>query len=68
MAKVILRLPEVIARIGLSRSSIYLRIKDDPSFPKPVSLGARAIGFYSNELERWIDSRTRAKAEAEENV
>jgi prophage regulatory protein len=54
MSDSILRLPEVRARIGLSRSSIYLKIKHDPEFPKPISLGARAIGFLSSELDDWI--------------
>lgn len=61
MANEILRLPEVTARTGLSRSSIYLRIKNDSQFPKPVSLGARAVGFYSSEVQNWIDSRARSQ-------
>lgn len=39
MANVILRLPTVKARTGLSRSTIYLHVADG-SFPRPVSLGA----------------------------
>ena len=35
-----LRLPEVLARTGLSRSTIYVRL-DQGRFPRPVSLGAR---------------------------
>lgn len=61
MANEILRLPEVTAKTGLSRSSIYLRINNDSQFPKPVSLGARAIGFYSSEVQNWIDSRARSQ-------
>lgn len=60
MAKRILRLPEVKARVGLSRSSIYLRINDDPEFPKPISLGDRAIGFLESDVDRWIASRIAA--------
>ncbi len=36
-----LRLPEVLAR--LSRSTIYVRL-DQGRFPRPVSLGTRAVG------------------------
>ena len=43
MATAILRLPTVKERTGLSRSSIYLRIAEN-RFPKPVSLGGRAVG------------------------
>jgi prophage regulatory protein len=48
-----LRLPEVKASVGLSRSTIYLRIEDG-SFPKPVSLGARAVGWLESEIENWV--------------
>ena len=39
-----LRLPEVLARTGLSRSTIYVRL-DQGRFPRPVSLGGRAVGW-----------------------
>ncbi|MDD9708311.1 AlpA family phage regulatory protein [Seohaeicola sp. SP36] len=43
MAERILRRPEVEARTGLSRSTIYLWIQQG-EFPKPVALGARLVG------------------------
>jgi prophage regulatory protein len=54
MANTILRLPIVKARTGLSRSKIYLRLSDG-SFPRPVSLGARAVGWLESEVDAWID-------------
>jgi prophage regulatory protein len=59
MAKVVLRLPVVKARTGLSRSTIYLRIAEG-SFPKPVSLGDRAVGWLESEIESWLSSRVEA--------
>ncbi|MDR3734679.1 MAG: AlpA family transcriptional regulator [Acidobacteriaceae bacterium] len=56
MSNSILRLPAVIARTGLSRSSIYLRISSE-AFPKPVLLGARAVGWVESEVEDWIHQR-----------
>ena len=56
MANTILRLPFVKARTGLSRSTIYLRIAEG-SFPKPVSLGARAVGWVESDIEQWLISR-----------
>lgn len=56
MATTILRLPEVKARTGLSRSTIYLRISQD-SFPKPISLGARAVGWVDKEIQDWLDNQ-----------
>ena len=49
----VLRLPQVQARTGLSRSTIYMRVAQG-SFPKPVRLGARAIGWIESEVDAWI--------------
>ena len=59
MATIILRLPTVMARTGLSRSTIYLRISEG-NFPKPVSLGGRAVGWIESEIEDYLQSRIRA--------
>ena len=59
MADAILRLPEVIARTGLKRSSIYIRI-DQGEF-RPLKLGARAIGFLESEIDAWIAIKARAR-------
>jgi prophage regulatory protein len=55
----ILRLPDVVARTGLRRSSIYLRIKAGEL--KPVRLGPRAIGFLASEIDAWISHRERVQ-------
>ncbi len=49
----IIRLPEVMTRTGLSRSTIYLRISQG-TFPKPVSLGTRAVGWVESEIDEWV--------------
>ncbi len=54
--KVILRLPVVMFRTGLSRSSIYDRIKKS-EFPEQINLGPRAVGWVAGEIEEWIQSR-----------
>jgi prophage regulatory protein len=56
MAYTILRLPTVKTRTGLSRSSIYLRIAEG-NFPKPISLGARAVGWIDAEVEAWLSAQ-----------
>jgi prophage regulatory protein len=55
----ILRVPQTVARTGLSRSSLYAFIKAG-KFPPPISLGARAVGFLSSEVDEWIEARTKA--------
>jgi prophage regulatory protein len=51
-----MRLPEVKATVGISRSSIYVGIEAG-TFPKPISLGARAVGWLSGEIEAWVRER-----------
>lgn len=53
MPRKILRLPIVLDRTGLSRSTVYLRVSEGKS-PRPVSLGARAVGWIEAEVEEWI--------------
>ena len=58
-ARRLLRLPDVKHQVGLGRSAIYQKIKAG-EFPKPYPLGARAVGWLSDEVESWIDSRIQA--------
>jgi prophage regulatory protein len=51
-----LRLAEVKRQVGLGRSAIYQKVKAG-EFPAPVSLGARAVAWLSDEVDAWIDSR-----------
>lgn len=59
MANVILRLPGVKGRTGLSRSSIYDKVKRG-EFPEPVRLGERAVGWVEAEIEAWLGARIAA--------
>lgn len=52
----ILRLPEVLATVGTSRSFVYDQIRTG-KFPKPIKLGSRASGWRLSDIEAWIESR-----------
>lgn len=64
MAHKILRLPAVKADCGLSRSSIYLRISQG-LWPKPVSLGGRAVGWPASEVAAINSARIAGKSDDE---
>jgi len=64
MTHSILRLPAVKASTGLSRSTLYLRIAQGV-FPRPVSLGARAVGWPDNEVAALNAARIAGKSESE---
>lgn len=66
MTEIILRLPDVIARTGLRRSAIYIRIKQGEF--RPVRLGPRAIGFLKSEVDAWIAERARARNREKTNA
>ena len=51
-----LRLPEVMERTGLSRSTLYVRMAAG-CFPRPVALGRRAVGWIEAEVEVWVEAR-----------
>jgi len=49
----ILRMAHVKACTKLSRSSIYLRMANG-TFPKPIPLGPRAVGWLESEINAWF--------------
>ncbi|WP_144094537.1 AlpA family transcriptional regulator [Croceicoccus sediminis] len=53
----LLRLPEVIDRVGLRRSAIYQRMSEG-RFPKSRSLGPKCTVWVEAEVEEWIRSVT----------
>lgn len=55
----IIRLPVVMARTGLSRSTIYSKISDG-HFPHSINLGPRAVGWIADEVDQWILDRVEA--------
>ena len=53
---VLLRLPEVQRRTGLSRSSIYAKIAR-AEFVRPVRLGPNSVAWSEPEIISWIADR-----------
>lgn len=71
-ALTILRRKQVEARTGLSRSTIYAKLRQnpkrpndyDPSFPRPISIGAKAVGFVEAEIETWLAEQIKKSRKA----
>ena len=59
ISKNILRLPKVEVKSGLKRSTIYLKISQG-TFPKPINLGDRAVGWLEADIDEWIESRVKS--------
>ena len=52
----LLRRPEVEARTGLSRSTLYDWMRRG-EFPQPVKLGARLVARRESDINAWLESR-----------
>ena len=53
------RLPAVLNATGLSRSTLYARVKIG-EFPSPVKLGERSVAWPVEQVRAWIASRIQA--------
>lgn len=58
----LLRLPEVMARTGLSRSVVYQAVADG-RFPKPVKIAPRAVAWVDEEIDAWIRQRVEERGQ-----
>ena len=56
MTDKILRRTQVEERIGLSRSTLYSMIAEG-TFPKPIRIGKRAVGWTESSLTAWLTSK-----------
>lgn len=57
--EILLRLPQVIAIVNLSRSSIYSAIQKG-TFPAPIKISRRAVCWQSSRVRAWVDERIRS--------
>ena len=55
----LLRLPQVKATTGLSKSSIYARISEG-TFPKQIPLGPRLVVWVEADIQNWITEQVSA--------
>lgn len=65
-ALTIIRRKQVEARTGLSRSTIYAKMRRnpkrpadyDPTFPLPINLGGgKAVGWIEGEIDAWLTAQ-----------
>ncbi|WP_213706288.1 helix-turn-helix transcriptional regulator, partial [Citrobacter freundii] len=53
--KRLIRVPEVLRRVGFSRTTMYELIKEG-RFPDKVIIGARSVAFVESEIDAWIEN------------
>lgn len=65
----IIRMPELESLTGYKRPTVYKRLKDDPTFPKPVPLSdsksrGAPVGWVLGEVQEWVRKRIALRSEA----
>jgi len=72
-ALTIIRRKQVEARTGLSRSTIYAKMRRnpkrpadyDPTFPTPINLGGgKAVGWVEGEIDAWLTAQVEKSRKA----
>ncbi|MCC2615920.1 AlpA family phage regulatory protein [Aestuariibacter halophilus] len=58
------RKPEVIKRLGISRSTFHTRLNEQ-LLPPPISLGDRAVGFLQHEIDAVITAMAAGQSKTE---
>lgn len=55
----LVRLPEVLKLTGIKRGTAYAWVRQR-RFPPPIKIGVRASAWRLDEVERWVEERTKA--------
>ena len=57
----LLRLPAVVARVGIQKSAIYeMMNRNPPAFPRALKISRRAVVWPASTIEKWISERMTA--------
>ena len=59
-----LRPPEVVRRTGLSRTTLWRRVRAG-TFPAPCELGKNSIGWPASTITAWLANRPRRNYDGE---
>jgi len=51
-----MRIQEVSAVCGLSRSSIYARVKEK-TFPTQIAISKNCVGWLASDINNWMQAR-----------
>lgn len=56
----VIRLPKLLQILGISRSTVYLKINNqskyyDQNFPRPIKLGEKAVGWMLNDVFEYLE-------------
>lgn len=58
----LLRVREVMKKIGFKRSWVYVQMSLG-KFPRPVKIGSRSIAWVESEINEWIAAHIKKREE-----
>jgi prophage regulatory protein len=56
----LMRLKMVLSKVPISRSTLYLWMKDG-KFPRPVDLGGRIAAWKESDINKWLNDKMGVK-------
>lgn len=59
-----IRLPEVVRITGMSKASVWRRVNDDASFPKPFKISAHITVWNEMSVLEWLALKQRVSEAA----
>lgn len=62
----LLRLPDVLGRVGMSRTSLYESVGAG-AFPAPIPIGVRSVAWLESEVSAWIQARVERRDKQQSN-
>lgn len=67
----VIRMRDVQHKLGVGRATVYDWLdpksrRDNPTFPRPISLGANSVGWLEREIDDFIEARIRASRPTEQ--
>jgi prophage regulatory protein len=62
-----LRPAQAAEKLGIGLSTIWLKAKSDPKFPKPFKISPRTTVFYEQELDAYIAACAQSRGPACKN-
>ncbi len=66
--KKLLRKPKALEKLGIANATAYdwLNPKSpryDPTFPRPIKIGAAAVAWLESEIDDWIAAKMKSRDE-----
>ena len=60
-----LRIKQAMQHLSIGRAKLYDLINNDPTFPEPIRLSSKCVGWMPRQLDAWLESKLSESAKSE---